>query len=529
MRYSVCVIDNDIPAAGAQAQAFGVTDTSLLNASNLRLLIHKETWNDQVIMNLVETLLDQKDDDGISSKWDVYGFTNPSFYINAIDGGIFRSDVVVFDWDYPTSHNAPTYSESVLRQILDRTFCLVFIFSSADKEDEIRAVMAKHEFIRYKERLQYLDKAKDGIDQTGILLQRADEMYGNNFSFKFASILRRKSVQCADQILSEMGRASLNDVKNLIVVGHGGKKDFVDFLAERFRTSIAGRNVYDLVDQIPEIVATPIFDTALAAAVWSYRLYFQQETGDELVRRGDIVAIGDEVLLILSADCDLMRFWAKNFGIVNAVALHELGQTNTTLKEMLSLCAKPDPKKEIHSLLARIGNLSEGPFMLPFVPNDGKLKDYIAMPKELVSRRIPTPTGWNAFGKDAKKDHPIKYSYWAGAQRLCTISEPFLTPVVQHIFNTIGGNGVPDYPDHMKEILKKILEDFNTTPAVVTAPVVPETMPGTVPALEEVPVTQQEPAAAPVLPEALPVQPTVPQETAAMPTEAQQPPGAQNE
>ena len=65
----------------------------------------------------------------------------------------------------------------------------------------------------------------------------------------------------------------------------------------------------------------------------------------------------------------------------------------------------------------------------------------------------------------------MKYAYWAGARRLCTVSEPFLTPVIQHIFNTIGGNGVPDYPDHMKQILKQILEDFAKTPATAATTV----------------------------------------------------------
>jgi hypothetical protein len=68
MRYSVCVIDNDIPASGAEAQSLGVMDSALLNVSNLQLLLQKETWKDQVIKNLVETLLGQKDDDGVSSK-----------------------------------------------------------------------------------------------------------------------------------------------------------------------------------------------------------------------------------------------------------------------------------------------------------------------------------------------------------------------------------------------------------------------------------------------------------------------------
>ena len=118
MSYSVSIIDNDIPASGAQAQAFGINDTSLLNGSNLHLLLQKETWADEVIKNLTETLLGQREDDGVSAKWDVYGFTNPSFYINAIDNSFFRSDVVVFDWEYPGAQNTTaTNPESNLKEI----------------------------------------------------------------------------------------------------------------------------------------------------------------------------------------------------------------------------------------------------------------------------------------------------------------------------------------------------------------------------------------------------------------------------
>jgi hypothetical protein len=473
MRYSVCVIDNDIPAAGAQAQTLGIKDSDLLNASNLQLLLQKEEWGDQVLKNLLEKLLTQTDSDGVSPKWEVYGFTNPSFYINVINDGFFRTDLLVFDWEYPGAQNTSGINpESILKEILDRTFCLVFIFSKADKKAEIEVILAKPEFQQYKERLKYLDKSTPEGEQTDALLQNAERMYAENFSFKFAGVLRRRSVQCADQILSDMGRASLNDVKNLLVVGHGGKKDFIDFLAERFRTSIAGPNLYDLVEQIPDSAAAPAIDATLASKVWSYRLYFQQETGDDLVRRGDIVSVGGEVLLVLSADCDLMRFWAKNLGIINAVALHELDQSNATLKAMLAICVKPDLAKPlIGSLLGKIGNLSEGPFILPFVPASGaELRNFVAIPKELVSKRVPTPTGWNELGKEARKSHPMKYAYWAGAQRLCTVSEPFLTPIIQHVFNTIGGAGVPDYPEHMKEILKKILEDFSAPPAAAFAP-----------------------------------------------------------
>ena len=485
MSYSVCIIDNDIPASGAQAQAFGINDTSLLNGSNLHLLLQKETWADEVIKNLTETLLGQREDDGVSAKWDVYGFTNPSFYINAIDNSFFRSDVVVFDWEYPGAQNTTaTNPESNLKEILNRTFCLIFIFSKADKKDEIEAVLAKPEFQEYKERLQYLDKAKDGADQTSVLLQKADEMYENNFSFKFASVLRRRSVQCADQILSDMGRASLNDVKNLLVVGDGGKKDFVDFLAERFRTSIAAPNVYSLVEEIPPPATdAPVLDASMAAKVWSYRLYFHQDTGDELVRRGDIVKKDGAFLLVLSADCDLGRLWTKNLGIVNAVSLHELNQANVTLKEWLTLCVKPEKLvQKIGSLLGRVGELSDGPFVLPFVPLNRVLTNFIAIPKDLISTRIPTPAAWATFSTDKKRYDSMKYTYWNGAERICTISEPFLTPVIQHVLNTLGGNGVPDYPEHMKEILKQILDNFGATaPAVAPAAAIHEEqqLPGT--------------------------------------------------
>jgi hypothetical protein len=64
----------------------------------------------------------------------------------------------------------------------------------------------------------------------------------------------------------------------------------------------------------------------------------------------------------------------------------------------------------------------------------------------------------------------MKYSYWPGAARVCTISEPFLTPVIQHILNTMGGIGVPDYNEPMKNILKKILDDFSATNPAGTTP-----------------------------------------------------------
>lgn len=474
MRYSVCIIDNDIPAAGEQAQALKIKDSELLNTSNLQLLLAKETWSDDIIKTLITRLLDAKDADGISPKWEVYGFTNPSFYINTIDNGFFRSDLIIFDWEYPGAQvGTGTDSESLLKEILNRTFSLVFVFSKADKKDEITAILAKPEFLEFKERLKYLDKTVAGAEQTSALLTSAEQLYADNFSFRFASVLRKKAVQSTDKILSDMGRASLNDVKNHAVVGESGKKDLIDFLAERFRTSVAGKDIYDLVGQIPEQAQAGAPDEKLAAKIWSYRLYFQQDPGDDLVRRGDIVKItkageGDSFHMVLSADCDLGRFWKKNFGIINTVVLHPLENSNSILRGWLTLCAKPKTLSDgnFKSLLAPVGALPEGPFVLPFVPVGVAQKNFVAIPKEISSQRITLPAEFTDYSEKQKGNHPIRYAYWPDTERLCTISEPFLTPAVQHVLDVIGGNGVPDYPDHMSQILKKILADFSVPPVV---------------------------------------------------------------
>lgn len=470
MRHSICIIDDTIPAASIPE----IKDSELLNASNLQmLLVDGITWSENVVRNLVDTLLSQKDTDGVTSKWDVSGFTNPALYINALDNGTFRSDIIIYDWDYSgTGTGAGTDSESLLMEILEKTFCLIFIFSGADQKDQIDAILARPEFEAYKERVSYLDKTVGGVDQTNILVQRAEEMYANNFSFKFANTLRRRALQSMDKILSDMGKVSLNDIKNHIAMGDAGKKDLVDFLAERYRASVASKDIYDLVDQIPEPPPGTIPVQSLVEKVWSYRLYFQQETGDDLIRRGDIVKTGNDYSLVLSADCDLGYFWKKNLGIINMVAMHELDTTNATLKALLTLCVKPEkipiPGRP-SSLLGQIGDLAQGPFILPFIPSGDAVKNFVAVPKDMITDKIALPTEFDGLTEKEKSRIKVRYSHWAGVERVCTISEPFLTPVVHHILNAIGGNGVPDYPEHMTVILKKILDDFAAVPAAIPA------------------------------------------------------------
>jgi hypothetical protein len=482
MGYSVYVIDNDLPASVPEAQRLEIVDTAELNASNLRLLLRNVAWKDPVVKDLITKLLDETGSDG-GNKWEVSGFTNPFFCLNAINDGKFRADLIVFDWEYPGAQTgASTTSESALQQILENTFSLVFIFSGVDKRSEIEQVLSSKPFEKFKDRLIYLDKVSSASNQCSLLLSEADARYRKNFSFKFAKTLRRRSVQCADQILSEMGRATLNDVSNLLSVdGKSGKKDFVDFLTERFRASLADISLYSLLDEMTTIVESedkvvqdvemPVARTAdpepinqytdMASSVWSYRLYFGQDPGDDLVRRGDILQHNGEYLLVCSADCDLGRLWNKCLGIVNTIGLYPVQADSAALMNWLTLSAKSQElsKGNWSSMLNNLGGLAVGPFILPLVPLEG-FTNFVAIPRDIQSHKLTTPSGWDTFTKKQKQDQSLHYKYWPDAKRICTVAEPFLTPVIQHILSTIAGYGVPDYPPVMQALLKKAMEDF---------------------------------------------------------------------
>lgn len=479
MRYSICIIDDEIPAAGIE----GIRDSDLLNSSNLGFLLKQEEkpWTDEIVKKLVETLLGQINTDG-TSKWDVYGFINPSFYINTINNGTFRSDILVFDWDYPGA-GSETDSEKLLKEILDRTFSLVFIFSKADKKTEIDAIRAKPEFSEYKERLFYLDKSVSNEEQTSTLLSNAEEMYKSNFSFRFAADLRVKSVQVMDKILSELGRATLSDIKNFLKLEEGSeKRDLVDFIAERFRAGLVTAKIPDLDHQENEVTGTPentqttTSDGGLAKRIWAYRLYLPVDgtinPGDELVRRGDIVKWSDKYFLVVSADCDLKRFWHKNFGSISLLPLHPLNNSNSELRDILTFCVSPGDLKQsdFKHLTDKIGKLSEGPFILPFLKTGDVYENFVAMPKEFTGRQIDIHTDITALSKDKRKNAQLKYSWWSGTEKICSVSEPFLTAVIQHTFAVIGGYGVPDYPNPaMKTIFESILNDFIAVPVAVAA------------------------------------------------------------
>ncbi|MCX6735795.1 MAG: hypothetical protein NTZ13_01805 [Candidatus Parcubacteria bacterium] len=466
MRYSVCIIDDEIPVAGVE----GFRDTELLNSSNLGQLLrqNEHPWTDEVVKHFVQTLLEEKEDDG-TSKWDVYAFTNPALYINHLENGTFRPDLLVFDWDYSTGG---VDSEARLKEILERTFCLVFVFSKADREDEINAILSTPEFLEYQGRVSYLKKGDPAADNVNTLLEKANEMDKNNFSFKFAGRLRRESLKIMDRTLSDLGKATVSDIKNYLALEDGEEKHgLIDFIADRFRSGLVETDFPELTEAYttPATTGTGGIDNNLVKKIWAYRLYRPLDgtvsLANELVRRGDIIKYEDNHYLVVSAACDLKRFWKKNFGTINLLPLHRLHNSNTELKDLLSFCLDPEnvSKKlktgKFQNLTGRLGDLPDGPFILPFLKENDNYECFVVLPKEMSGHKIPVHRDVSALELDKRKEASLKYE-WLGAEKLCSVSEPFLSAIIQHTFGTIGGYGTPDYPKEMKKIFEEILDEF---------------------------------------------------------------------
>jgi len=60
---------------------------------------------------------------------------------------------------------------------------------------------------------------------------------------------------------------------------------------------------------------------------------------------------------------------------------------------------------------------------------------------------------------ESLKNERLKYSYWSEYRRIMTVSEPFISPLIEHILKSLSGYGVPDYPKDIRKTIHKISKE----------------------------------------------------------------------
>ena len=485
MNYSVCVIDDGVIAP---ANKNGIDDRGPLNSALLKkLLQNKADWNAEIpLYNFFKGLIAVSDDG--KPVWIVTAFSNPNFYLNCFDRELFRCDVLVFDWDYPGGLDY----EAVLGEIFTTSHCIVYIFSGADKVDEINAFLADTKFLKYKSRAFVYDKEVslgEKSETPAAMVDALNKLREGNFAFRFGGALRTAANRSLDRILIRLGEVHINETLRCLTSGEPDEveADLKQMMGEKVENHLKedgdldlflrqhdlDQNVKEsLIDLIAkkvgndmqslslDVAPTPAEEataSGLADELWSYRLYHQPN--DDIVRKGDIVHTADDpsvLYLVVTPDCDLNRFWHKYLGYVNTVKIYSIIDKKEKLKEIGLLTRKREDIRNIKvkSCSNSIDAIGGSSLCVPFLPISGVFRDYLLFPKELCSELVIMPDDVKA-NQDRKKrgEARLTYSRWPEHKRVCTISEPFLTPVVDHILAAVAGYGTPDYPGVVQKTL----------------------------------------------------------------------------
>ena len=500
---AIWIIDDGIPANGID------DDTQPIGATVLKKQLD-EKWADPSLRALVAKLLETPD------QWLVWAARNPAFFLRALeDQGRRDVDVVIFDWDY--SGEGHPKSVDRLYELLSNFFFLVYIHTGQDKITEVQGIIGTPKFAPYKNRLAIVAKGDGSAEK---LIAAASGRYEENFSFRFGREIRGASAEALESILVKLGKHSYKDIAAIFKLDPtaGGEVELKELVANKILNLLLedsellkaltdkGLSLEDartlmgvISDRLKDTLGGVQLGLAIKSAsdddvdekhaeeLWSYRLYYAP--GDDVVRKGDIVRDAEsKCFLVVSGDCDLPRFWNKNLGYINLVPLWDLDVKKADLlARMMKL--KKGPLTSPGSLPEKIQGLPEGTAVLPFVPEDGVLRSFMAFGKELVSTEINPPPAAAGLGLKDFQNLAVTRPHWP-VKRLCTLAEPYCSALIAKLIAAISSAGVADFP-------KPILTAINKKLSAITPP-------KAAPVVKPAPAAKTSPAATPAPPKAPP-------------------------
>ena len=446
MKFNVCVIDDKIPANNFPEI---MDDKKMLNHSNLKFLIKQDCWDELSLKTLVEDFVINE------QEWNTFAFTNPEFYISDINENYYSPDLIVYDWDYPIGNPGKYFMD-----ILKHSYSYIGIYTAADQDSQVTNLINGKDFENFKNRFEIIHKDDENSHKKLYkLLQDSQKEY---FSFKFGKELRLKSNQALNSILVELGKLNIDETIHYFSVSKDSNNELIDFLTERFRNILAA-NVFD---ELPKKNRKKnLIDESIAEKLWSYRLYYK--SNDNFVKKGDIVQSKtniDKLYLIISADCDLERFWGKNLGQINYIPLYNVHKNRKRIKELGELTKNRKALKNIEKITSisnKIDSIGGNLLYFPFVNVNGEYEDYIAFPKEINSKELEMHKSVEKIQKITDRNVKLLYTYWHSYKKIATICEPFLSPIIEHVMTSIKGYCSPDFSPNIQSQLANKFKNIN--------------------------------------------------------------------
>ena len=433
-KYSICIIDDKIPAERLSKY---MDDTSLINSNNFKhlLTIEKNNWGDISLYSLVNTLKKQKD-------YDLFGFTQHSFFLDYIENNIFSADIIIFDWNMGENVEEKDSKKNLLK-LLKSKYCLVAIFTEADKQDEVTQIIKSSEFSDYKERLFLIKKDdENSVDNLKYEIENRLKL----FSFKLNQTLKSNTLQSIDNILVNIGRLSFNQFVSLFGENNNGKKeisetDFIDIFLEKLKYELTSIGIGDVELK----TNNEDFDNICKVReLWHYRMY--HKTTDKIIRKGDIIKKENKYFLVIASDCHLDTFWKSSLGYLTIIPLHKVSKDNR-----LSFTKRINYRNDIDNYnLTSLVNPKSIDFLtiLPsLVIGNNDSFDYALNPREISSIEV-------ALGDEENVNRRLIIDDITGYEKYISLSEPFMSALFLFITQNFSGYGVPNFSKKLQKSIK---------------------------------------------------------------------------
>jgi hypothetical protein len=450
-KQSICILDDQIPVS--KFTDIVADDTSLIDKNLFNhYLKSEEKWDDVDLMKFSKAV-SEKD-----QKYLISGFRSHDFFFNYLEENIFSPDIVIFDWDLDDSGKD---SEKNLLFLLQNTFALVGIFTSADKNDEITNVLQKGEFKEYEHNLFLIRKDENNAFQT--LVDKIEEKI-KHFSFQKGKDIKQKTLNAVDSVLGKISTLSYEQFVSLFgkkILVNGTEKavisflEYIEIISEKATSQLIGSGLFsgDI-----EVNYAKTINKNLIRKAWRLRLF--QEPKDNIVRKGDIIRLKhdeESKYLVISSDCHLSEFWKKNHGYLSLIPILKI--SSTKFEEKLKSFDSENTKKfRITSVtnVQFLSNITVIPGVFSERDQDGIeiFEDGILYPKNVVNKEIGLEEGKNP-------KEPLIYDNIniIGNDRI-RIVEPFLNPIIQFSLKNITDIGVPDFPVELNDIIKEEIRNI---------------------------------------------------------------------
>lgn len=498
MAHNLCIIDDAFmqPAVACEIEQY-----TSYSGAGLEILLKQEGWNEDIVVrDLCKLVLNDIDKEKQTKRWDLRAFSNPEFFIDAFNDEQYRSDIIIFDWEYSTGD---VDQIDYLKKILKKSHALIFIYSRQNISAIEQAV--NDALSEYITRIKIIEKhAEKSYEE---LLNTVIEKQESNFAFKFGNEIRNITSKSINDVLYELSNMNFDSVVKCLINQYEDSDIHVidselkqiigakikDILKEspELHSLLESKNIpIDAINEFLELAAENIKNNISFAdsfwqgagnpnpedaplpydKLWSYRLYYVPRKEDQMVRTGDIIKdqTGDSSLyFVLNGDCNLQRFWKDCGGQLVLVELVDIATNKENIKSYTSKIAAINSafkgKFEIISSLSngeKLKSLGGAPILLPYVPLNDSYSDFLLFPLRVSSLPIPEPSENHASPAPKKlANTPLSYEA-TQYERVCSVSEPFVGPLKWAILSQLYGWGSPDYPVELQKVLANKVKDI---------------------------------------------------------------------